>query len=139
MALPGNGIVNRGLQVTGGITFATADGFAAVQTMAVDNDTTHAWAATDTAINTSRTAASFAAQAFDATPTRSGQTISMTTTFGTGTANFTIGGISLHNAAAGSVSLVSVTLYGGISQQSIQKTVSFSLAITIKVTFTDNS
>lgn len=142
MALPGSGVVNRGLQITGGRTFNTADAFAAVQSLAIDTcaSGTTTFAAGDTAINTTRTnAASVYAQNFDATPTRSSQTISMTTTIPTGSGNITINGITLHNATSGSVTVSSATLFAGIAGQSIVKTSSFSLAITLSVTYTDNS
>lgn len=139
MALPGSGVVNRGLQITGGRTFSTADAFAAVQSMSVDDNASN-FAAADTALNTSRGAiTNVFAQNFDATPTRSSQTISMTTTIATGNGNFTIKGIALHNATAASVSASSTTLFAGIAGQSITKTSSFSLAITLQVLYTDNS
>lgn len=139
MALPGSGVVNRGLQVTGGRTFNTADAFNAVQVMSVDDNATN-FAAADTTLQTSRgTVTNFAGQAFDATPTRSAQTISMTTTLATGTANFTIKGIALHNDVVGNVTRTSTTLFAGIAGQSLAKTSSFSLAITLNVLYTDNS
>lgn len=139
MALPGSGVVNRGLQITGGRTFNTADAFAAVQSMSVDDNASN-FAAADTALNTSRGAiTNVFAQNFDATPTRSNQTISMTTTLATGNANFTIKGVALHNITSASVTASSTTLFAGIAGQSITKTSSFSLAITLSVLYTDNS
>lgn len=138
MALPGTGNVNRGLQVFGGRAFATADAFNAVQVLGVDDNASN-FAATDTAENTRGALVNFAKQAFDATPTRSGQTISCTTTLATGTANFTIKGIALHNDIAANVTASSTTLIAGIAGQSIVKTSSFTLAITVSDLFTDNS
>lgn len=139
MALPGSGIVNRGLQITGGRVFATADAFLAVQTLCVDDNATN-FAAADTALNTSRGAvANVKAKAFDATPTRAGQTISMVTTLTTAEGNFTIRGISLHNDVAANVNAGSATLFAGVAGQSIVKSASFSLALTLTVIYTDNS
>lgn len=142
MALPGSGVVNRGLQVTGGRAFNTADAFAAVQALGVD-DATGNFEAAHTAVNgtggTTRTITNSYFQNFDGTPTRSSQTISMTTTIPTGSGNFTIRGVSLHNATSGSCSTSSTTLFAGIAGQSITKTSSFSLGITLSVLYTDNS
>lgn len=104
------------------------------------DDSASNFAATDTALNTSRTAPSNVyAQNFDATPTRSSQTISMTTTLATGVSNYTIKGIALHNITSASVSASSTTLFAGIAGQSITKNSTFSLAITLQVVYTDNS
>lgn len=142
MALPGSGIVNRGLAVTGGRTFNTADAFAAVQCIGVDNQSAD-YEAAHTAINgtggTARTITNSHFEDFDATPTRSNQTITCVTTLETGDANFTIGSISLHNAPAGSCSASSTTLFAGIDGQSITKTSSFTLTITLSILYTDNS
>lgn len=142
MALPGSGVVNRGLQVTGGRTFNTADAFAAVQALGID-DATGNFEAAHTAINgtggTARTITNSFFQNFDATPTRSNQTITMVTTIPTGSGNFTIRGISLHNNTSGSCTTSSTTLFAGIAGQAITKTSSFSLAITLSVLYSDNS
>lgn len=142
MALPGSGIVNRGLQITGGRTFNTADAFAAVQALGLD-DATGNFEAAHTAINgtggTARTITNSYFQNFDATPTRSNQTITCLTTIGTGNGNFTIRGISLHNATAGSCTTSSTTLFAGIAGQAITKTSSFSIQLQLSVLYTDNS
>lgn len=107
--------------------------------MGVDDNASN-FAATDTAQNTRGTLTNKTGQLLDAFPTRSGQTISHVCTYATGSANFTIKGISLHddsvanwNSGAGS------TLVAGIAGQSIVKTNTFSLAITVAITYTDNS
>jgi hypothetical protein len=128
-------IVNRGLQVTGGILSGTADAFAALQSLAVDDDT-DAFGSTDTTLGSP---ASVAVVAFDSTPTRSGQTVTHLGTFAVGAANFTIKRISLHNAASGSVSGSSTTLYGGIDGQSLTKTSDFTITFTIRITQTNAS
>ena len=139
MALPGSGWVNRGLQVLGGRAFSTTDSFAAIQSMSVD-DNSYNFAAADTALNTSRGAITNTyAQNFDSTPTRSSQTISMTTTIATGNANFTHRGIALHNITSASVTASSTTLCAGIAGHSFTKNSTFSLAYTLSCTFTDNT
>lgn len=133
-------IVNRGLQVIAGRASSTADGFAAIQSMAVDDDS-NAFGQTDDSLDDAGggAPANVAAKNFDATPTRSAQTVTHTSTYGTGEGNFTIRRISLHNALEGSVSGTSVTLVGGIDGQSITKTSNFTLTLTVQITYTDNS
>lgn len=128
-------IVNRGLQVIGGRASNTADAFAAIQSMAVD-DGTSAFAAGHTALNATTTPSNFVAADFDATPTRSGQVVSHAVTFATTEANFAIKRISLHNAAAASVSVSSTTLVGGIDNQSLTKTSDFTLTLTVELSYT---
>lgn len=148
MALPGSGVVNQGLQRTG-INLAIVGGGAGVgssqtvtrylMTMSVDDNATN-FAATDTALNSSRGAITNEYdQLLDALATRSNQTISFTTTIATGNGNFTIKGIAWHDDTATNVTSSSATLIAGIAGQSITKTSSFSLAITGSITFTDNS
>ncbi len=128
-------VVNRGLQVAVGRLSSTADSFAALQSMAVDDRST-AFVATDTSLGSP---ANVAAKAFDATPTRSAQTVTHETTFATTEANFTIRRISLHNAAAGSVNGTSTTLCMGVDGQSLTKTSDFSVKFILRVTTTDQS
>ena len=128
-------IVNQGLQVELDRLFAINGPPAAVQSMAVD-DATEAFQAADTKLNDGTGYTQHVAQAFDSAATRASQTVSATTTYGTGTANFTIRRISLHYAASGSVTASSTTLFGGIDGQSLTKTTDFSLAITLQVTAT---
>jgi hypothetical protein len=128
-------IVNRGLQVIGGRASNTADAFLEIDSMSVDDSST-AFAAGDTALNSGGAVTNEADRDFDATPTRSSQTVSHTVTFGTGEANFTIRRIALHNAAAASVSTSSVTLVAGIDGQSLAKTADFTLTITVRITYT---
>lgn len=128
-------IVNRGLQVTGGRLSSTADAFAALQSMAVDDSSTAFIASHTTLLSPTN----LAVNAFDATPTRSAQTVTHLCTFTTAQANFTIRRISLHNAAFGSVTGASVTLYGGVDGQSITKTSDFSVTFTLRISQTDAS
>jgi hypothetical protein len=128
-------IVTRGLQITGGRLSTTVDAFQALQSLAVDDRAT-GFAAGDTSLNSP---ANVAVVAFDSTPTRSGQTVTHLGTFATGAANFIIKRISLHNAAFGSVTASSTTLYGGIDGQSITKTSDFTVTFTIRITQSDAS
>ncbi len=148
MALPGSGCVNLGLQ-RAGINWAVVGGGAAIgasqtvtrylMTMSVDDNASN-FAAADTALNTSRgTVTNEADQLFDALATRSSETISMTTTFATGTANFVHKGLALHDDTATNVTSSSSTLNAGIAGQSITKSSSFSLAYTMRITLSDNS
>lgn len=148
MALPGSGVVNQGLQRIG-INTAIVGGGAAVgasqtvtrylMTMAVDDNASN-FAAADLALNTSRGAVTNEFdQLLDGLATRSAQTISFTCTLATGNANFTIKGITWHDDTVANVTSSSSTLMAGIAGQSLQKTSSFSLAITGQILYTDNS
>lgn len=129
-------VVNRGLQVIGGRASNTADAFNAIQVMSVD-DRAVAFVAGDTTLGTPTNEFD---DAFDVTPTRSGQVISHLMTLATGEGNFGAGNpirrIALHNDVAGSVSGTSTTLVAGVDGQSLQKTSDFTLAITLKLTYT---
>jgi hypothetical protein len=127
-------IVNRGLQIIGerasGITQT------AITSMSIDDSST-AFAAGDTALNSGGAVTNEADADFDATPTRSSQTVSHVATFGTGVFNTNvIRRIALHNAAAASVSSSSTTLIAGVDGQSLTKNSSFSVTITLKITYT---
>ena len=106
--------------------------------MSVD-DSAVALAATDTAANSGGAVTNFFDKVFDSTPTRTNQEISVTTTYATGEANFTIRRILQHDNTAANVTASSASLVGGIDGQSLTKTSDFTLAITQRVNFTDNS
>lgn len=131
-------IVSQGLQNSAKETFNIAGG-AQVQSMAWDTGTGagNAFAAGDTALN-AHGAVTVIAQAFDATfPSIAAQTVTCQSTLAAGSFNGnTIGRVSLHTAAAGSVTSSSTTLYGGIDQQSIAKTADFSLVTSVTIAFT---
>ena len=131
-------IVNRGLQIIGGRTSNTADAFTELLTMSVD-DSTVAFAAGDTALNTGGAVTNVYAKLFDSTPTRSAQTTTHLMTVPTGSGNFTIRRIALHNLTAASVTASSTSLFGGIDGQSLTKTSDFTLALTLTVAYTDFS
>lgn len=143
MALPGTGVVNRGLQVLLDRAF-DINAATKITSMSIDDDDSN-FAAADTALNTSRgTPTNVVALDFSSTPTRSSQTVTFTSTFPTsGTGNFngnTIKGIAIHNLAGASVTASSTSLVAGIAvNQSIAKNNTFSLAITGTLTLTDNT
>lgn len=152
MALPGSGVVNQGLQRTGINTWmvggsSTVGSSQTVTRYAMTLATTSSagsYAATDTASNSNgtgnrATVTSFYSQLFDAFPTRAGQAISAVTTIATGNSNFTIGSIEVHDDTAANTTVSSANLFAGIAGQSITKTASFSLSITVQCTYTDNS
>lgn len=101
--------------------------------MVVDSKST-AFAAGDTTI----AASTKVAKAFDSTPTISSQTVTHVTTYTTAQGNFIIRRVSLHNLAAGSVSSGSSGLICGVDGQSITKTTAFTLAITMKLSYTSS-
>ena len=128
-------IVDRGLQIIGGRTSQTADSFNELRSMAVD-DGASAFVAGDTDLGSP---ANLQVNDFDATPTRSAETVTHVATYASGEANFEITRISLHNDDAVNVTGSSTTLFGGIDGQSITKTADFTMTITVNITYTDNS
>lgn len=151
MALPGSGVVNQGLQRIG-INGSAVGGSSTVgssqtttryiMTMSID-DATGNFEAAHTAINgaggTARTITNSFDQLLDAFATRSGQTVSHVCTYSTANGNFTIRGIALHDDTATNVTTSSSTLVAGIAGQSLAKTSSFTLALTLSILYTDNS
>lgn len=134
-------IVNRGLLRIGQQTSESTNYNAArnIQTMSVDSSS-NAFTATDTALDSGGAVASEFDAAFDATPTESGTaTITHVMTIPSGSGNFTIRRIALHDDTAANVTTSSTTLVAGIDGQSITKTSDFSLEITITMTYTDVS
>lgn len=128
-------IVNRGLQVIGGRASATADAFGSIQAMSVD-DSAGAFAAGHNSLDGAGAVGNEFDADFDATPTRSGQQISHVMTIPSGSGNFVIRRVALHNAPAASVSASSVSLVAGIDGQSITKTADFALTVTVRITYT---
>jgi hypothetical protein len=130
-------IVNQGLQRIG-IQASEATSYndaRNIQVMAVD-DATEAFLAADTKMNDGTGFTQEFDAVFDATPTRSAQTISHVMTIPTGSGNFTIRRVSLHDDTAANVTASSLTLVGGIDGQSLTKTSDFTLAITVSITYT---
>lgn len=132
-------VVNRGLlrigqQASESTNYSDARN---IQVMSVD-DSTVSFAATDTALNSGGAVANEFDAAFDATPTESGTaTITHTMTIPTGSGNFTIRRIALHDDVAGTVSTSSTTLVAGIDDESLTKTSDFTLALTLTLVYTN--
>ena len=131
-------IVSNGLQASAKETFNISGG-AQVQSMAWDTGTGagEAFTASDTALN-AHGAVTVIAKAFDSTfPSLAAQTVTCQGTLATGDFNGnTIGRVSLHTTAFGSVTSSTTGLYGGIDQQSIAKTSDFSLVTQVTIAFT---
>lgn len=106
-----------------------------VRTLSVDDSST-AFAQTDTALNTGGAVTNEYDQAFDATPTELGQSVSFTTTIGTGNGNFTIRRICTHDDTTTNVTTSSATLVQALDGNAFLKTSDFSLAITLTITAT---
>jgi hypothetical protein len=111
-----------------------------IQVMSVD-DSAVAFAQSHTALNTGGAVANEFDKVFDSTPSTStdatSATITHITTFGTSEANFTIRRIALHDDAAATVSASSTTLVAGIDAQALTKTTDFTLAITVRLKYTE--
>lgn len=133
-------VVNQGLLRIGQQAFESTNYNAArnIQTLSID-DSSNAFAATDTALDSGGSVTNEFDQAFDSTPTESAQTITTVTTIASGDGNFTVRRIALHDDTAANVSSSSTTLCAGIDGQSLTKTSDFSLELTITMAFTDNS
>ena len=133
-------IVNQGLQRIG-INASQATAYSAsryIRTMSID-DSSNAFAAGDTALNSGGAVSNAFDQALDSTPTRSSQTITHLCTIGTGDGNFTIRRIALHDDTAANVTTSSTTLVGGIDGQALTKTSNFTITFTVNIQYTDNS
>lgn len=141
-------ITNQGLQRMGrNLSFiGTAPGNVTtaltryVMTMSID-DSTVAFSATDTALNSGGAVTNEYDVLLDATPTISGQTVTHTATIpsGAGSQNFTIKRIALHDDLPANVTTSSSTLVAGSDGQSVLKTASFAIGLVLKITSTDNS
>jgi len=130
-------IVNQGLQRIA-INASQATAFSSsrfIQSMSVD-DATGAFAAANTKLDDGAGFTQEFDAAFDSTPTRSNQTISHVMTIPTGSGNFTIRRVALHDDTAANVTSSSTTLVGGVDNQSLTKTSDFTLAITMRITYT---
>lgn len=146
-------VLNQGLQRIGinmsavgttlGTSLSTARWF---QTMAVDTNTGGAgfprnFAAGDVACSSDGTAGGTAPTSsydalLDATPTRSAQTTSHVMTIPTGSGNFLIVRVSLHDDTATNTTGTSATLAAGLDGNSISKSSSFTLKITLNLLYT---
>lgn len=134
-----NRIVTRGLLRIGQQASESTNYNAArnIQTMMVD-DSTVAFAAGDTAANTGGAVTNAFDKVLDATPTEAAPAvISHVMTLLTTDYNQTVKRISLHDDVAATVTTSTSTLVGGVDAQSLLKTTDFSLAITLKITYTN--
>lgn len=129
--------VNRGLLRVLQQAFESTNYNAArnLQVLSVDDSST-AFGQTDTALNTGGAVTNMYDQAFDSTPTESGQSITCVTTIGTGNGNFTIRRVATHDDTTTNVTTSSTTLCQAIDGLSLTKTSDFSLAITLVTTAT---
>ena len=124
-------IVSRGRNVMQGRAFSTADGFAAIQSLSVDdyNGAGNAFQDSDEDLDRAGalTIPNFFAVNFDATPVLNTSTneVTVEATVPAASGNFTHRRIGHHNATAGSVTRSSNTLVSGIDGQSIGKTADF--------------
>lgn len=130
-------VVNNGLQRIGvqasQATSGSGPTYSAtrhIQVMAFD-DNASAFAAAHTNLLSAGSITNEFDAAFDAAPTRSSQTITHITTIPTGSGNFTIRRISLHDDTATNVTTTSTTLVSGVDGQSLTKTSDFTLAATL--------
>lgn len=134
-------IVNRGLLRIGQQASESTNYNAArnIQTLATD-DATEAFLAADTKLNDGTGYTQSFSQTLGSTPTESGQTIIHTVTIGTGSSNFGIKRISLHDDTAANVGTAgtSTTLVMGVDGQTLTKTSDFTLTITVRLTYTNN-
>jgi len=107
-----------------------------VQTLSID-DSAVAFAAADTALNTGGVVTNEFDQVLDATPTRTGQVVTHVCTIPTGSGDFTIKRIALHDDTAANVTTSSTTLVAGIDGQALTKTVDFTMAITVTLSYSN--
>lgn len=128
----------QGLKLVGDRVSSVASAGAALAGMSVDDNTT--FAAADTSVaSTGGTPAHFQGNALDATPTGGAAAtpyvVSHVMTLTTGQYNtFVIKRIGLHNSAA--PTNASTTLMFGIDGLALTKASSFSLVITMKLSYT---
>lgn len=112
-----------------------------IRTMSVD-DNASAFLSTDTRLDRAGalTIANSFDAALDATPAApASRVVSHTMTIPTGSGNFTIRRIALHDDTPANVSPTSTTLCAGIDGQTLAKTSDFSLAITETLFYTNTS
>lgn len=108
-----------------------------IQTMSVD-DQASAFLVTD--LDLDRSGGLTVSNSFDQaliTNTRAGSTeiVSHVTTIPTGSGNFTIRRVALHDDTAANVTVSSDTIVAGIDGQSLAKTSDFTMTITVTLTY----
>lgn len=136
-----NLIVNNGKQRFGCQAFRATAGAGPtynvnrhVQTMSVD-DSAIGLAAGHTALDSGGAVTNMFDAAFDATPTRSGQSITMVMTIPQGSGNFPGRRFCEHDDTPANVTVSSSTLIGGADGQSLTKTADFTETVTKVYTF----
>lgn len=131
-------VVNRGLLRIGAQASESTPTYSDsrnIQVMSID-DSTVSFAATDTALNTGGAVANEFDAVLDSTPTESGTaTITHLMTVPTGSGNFTVRRIALHDNAAGSVDATTATLVAGIDDESLLKTSDVQAVYTLTMTY----
>lgn len=130
-------VVNRGLLRIGQQAFESTNYNAArnLQVLSID-DNAVAFGQTDTTCSTRGATTTFYDQAFDATPTESGQTITCLTTILAANGAMTIKSIAIHDDTAANTTATSSTLVAGIDGLTIVKDTTYGLALTLQMTFT---
>lgn len=121
-------VTNIGKQVILDRAFSLSGPPAAILCGSVDDSTTLLAASTTTLSSPSN----FNADDFDSV-SRSGQTVTVTFSFGTSVANYTHKRLVLHNIAAASVTGTSANVIGGHDQQSIAKNSSTTVTYTMQL------
>lgn len=137
-------VVNQGLQRIG-INASAVGGSGSIgdsqtttryiMTMAVD-DATGAFAAANTKMNDGAGYTQEFDQFLTTFATRSGQTITHSTVIPTGSGNFTIRRISLHDDTATNVTSTSTSLVCGVDGQTLTKTSDFTMTPTLNLLYT---
>lgn len=134
-------VLNNGLQRIGcqasQATSGTGPTYSATRQIQVGSvdDSTVAFAAADTALNTGGAVTTMFDQVL-LTPTRATQVITHTWTIAVGSGNFTIRRVALHDDTTTNVTTSSTTLVAGIDGQSLTKTTDFTLQFTVTLTYT---
>lgn len=156
MPMPGSGNCNAGLArmarnasgVAGTGTTGTFGGTLTmaryIMTGAVDDSTGNFEAAHTSASGiggTARTIGNFADVFLDSFPTIASQTVTHLFTIPTGSGNFAISGITMHDDTTTNVTSTSTTLVCGIAlgANTLFKTLAFSILFTLTELYTDNS
>lgn len=120
-------------QATGsGVTYSASR---QIQVLAIDDNAT-GFAAAHTNLLSAGSITNEFDVVFDSTPTRSAQTITHIATIPSGSGNFGIKRVSLHDDTTTNVTTTSTTLMGGIDGQTLTKTSDFSMTFTITIAYT---
>lgn len=112
-----------------------------IQTGSIDNCSAGSPAFLSTDVDLDRAGTLTVSSMFDqalSTPTRSGQVVTHTWTVATGSGNFTITRIALHDDTTTNVTTSSDTLVCGIDGQSLTKTSDFTIQFTVTLTYTNS-